>query len=54
MSKENLAISNEEYDAWLHDEVFIENEVDSSNRDTVAFKNLVEKTLAERNHIEQR
>lgn len=54
MPKENLTVSNEEYNAWLHDEVFVENEVDSSTRDTVAFKNLVEKTLSERNNIEQR
>lgn len=54
MSKENFTVSNEEYNAWLHDEVFIDNEVDSSTRDTVAFKNLIEKTLSEHNIIEQR
>jgi len=54
MSKDNTTISHEEYDAWLHDEVFVENEVDSSTRDTVAFKNLVEKTLLEHENIENR
>jgi hypothetical protein len=54
MSKENLTVSNEEYNAWLHDEVFIDNEVDSSTRDTVAFKNLVKKTLSEHDNIKQK